>query len=91
MPSSTKNNLVGLIVIETAAGHDLQPLAGDDATLAQVLRRLAGEPVAPAPRFPAAPPCEPALVTADCVSLGAELEQTTRHLRRRLTAAARLK
>jgi hypothetical protein len=100
---------VGLIVIESfaePAERATQTGASDDATLGQVLRRLAREAAAergPAAVTPSTPrpgahrfsgiaerSNQPVPMAADCRGLGAELEQAARRLRRKIAADARI-
>jgi hypothetical protein len=106
MLSPTASGLVGLIVIESTADSDevvAQGVTANDATLAAILRWLAGgltvdcgamQAAAANPRL-----CvrrfalraisfdAPARVAADCRALGDQLERATRQLRRRIARA----
>jgi hypothetical protein len=94
MLRTNPSGLVGLIVIESTADLASAPLgADDDATLGQLVGRLArGARPAGATRMASAPAgmSLPALVTADCGRLGAELEQAARQVRRRIAVAERI-
>lgn len=106
MLTANPSGLVGLIVIESS--DDAEDTAGpgasgDDATLAQILRRLTqgsgtaadadatGRPLQGS-RFTrlSAAPNRVHIVTADCRSLGNQLEQAARQLRHKLALAERL-
>jgi hypothetical protein len=98
----------GLIVIESSgeASDTAQGGAGDDATLAQVIRRLAlGADVVPqasradvaswrlgVSRFsrPAGDVVHGSIVAADCGRLAVQLEAAARQLRRTIAVAARI-
>jgi hypothetical protein len=99
MAQPNASGLVGLIVIDSsgdAPQAQAQDGAGDDATLDQLLRRLArahggGRWLRPTARFAGASRRQGiATVAADCGRLTAQLEQAARMLRRTVVVAGRI-